>query len=518
MFARGSIPWFIAHDIKLSWRSMFQRGKGPRKRRASVPAPLVIGILLVLAALLLGVPLARWLQDATFAAVPIVAFLIDAVLLLVFTLMLSQTLVGAVDAFYDRGDLDLLLSSPIPPTRILIMRAVAMALQPMLLFGGVALPFVVPLAFYGHPEMLGVFVIVASLAFLSTAVGLAIAIGLFSAIGPRRTRTVAQVMAALVGAAFVLIAQVPALTGFGDDDQTTAGWLAGLMNAEDFPALATWPARAFLGEPLPLLTAALFATTVFTVVSLWVGRRFARDAAAASGADTIRTRKGREEARFGGSMMRATIIKELRLLCRDPGLLSQVLLRVFYLVPLAIVILTDTGESALLTPAIIAGGMSLLAGQLAGSVAWIALSAEDAPELLASSPHRMRDYWRAKMITALMVPGVLLVPVALLYAVFFDPLYAAIGIAAATASAWSAAMINLWLQKPTKRSEFRRSWASTLAANALELIASLAFAAFAGLAVAGLGIAWIPLTIAVAVIVLARRSEEAVLERITGAA
>jgi ABC-2 type transport system permease protein len=79
-------------------------------------------------------------------------------------------------------------------------------------------------------------------------------------------------------------------------------------------------------------------------------------------------------------------------------------------------------------------------------------------------------------------------------------------------------MINLWLQKPTKRTEFRRSWSSTLGANMLELATSLSFAAFAGLAVAGLAYAWIALAVAVAVIALARRSEAAVMERLTGAA
>ena len=101
---------------------------------------------------------------------------------------------------------------------------------------------------------------------------------------------------------------------------------------------------------------------------------------------------------------------------------------------------------------------------------------------------------------------------------FFEPWAAVIGVAAATASAWSAAMINLWLQKPTKRTEFRRSWSSTLGANMLELATSFCFAAFAGLAVAGLAYAWIALAAALLIIALARRSEDAVRERLTGAA
>lgn len=516
MFARGSIPWFIAHDIRITWRTWFQK-KGRKKRRRAVPVPIVAGGILLLVTLAMGVPFARWLQDEIFVATPLAAVLIDGVLLLVFTLMLSQTVVAAVDAFYDRGDLDLLLSSPISPTRILVTRAVAMAVQPALLFGAVATPFVIPMALFGHPEMLGVYVVVVSLALLSTALGLAAAIGLFSAIGPRRTRTVAQVLAALVGALFVIAAQVPNLMGVDDDEPVTTGWVLDLMEAEDLPDPVMLPAEAFLGSPAPLLVVAVLSLALFAVVAIWVGRRFARDAAAASGADTARSKKGREESRFGATMMRATIAKELRLLLRDPGLLSQVLLRVFYLVPLGFVILTDTGDSALLMPAIVAGAASLLAGQLSGSVAWIAISAEDSPELLASAPYPIRDFWRAKLAVSLLVPGVLVVPLMLLFA-FFQPLAALIGLVAAIASAWSAAMINLWLQKPTKRAEYRRSWSSTFGANMLELLASISFAAAAGLAVAGLVHALIPAALAIVIIALARRSEDAVLERITDTA
>jgi len=515
MFARASIPWFIAHELRVTWRTWFQR-RGRRKRRISVPIPVVVGLILGIATLAVGVPVANSLRDTELVATPLVAFIVDAGLLLMLTLMLSQTLVSAVDAFYERGDLDLLLSSPVPPTRILVVRAVAMAIQPALLFGGLALPFALPIAILGHPEILAVFPMVAALALFSTGVGLAIAIALFSSIGPRRTRTVAQVMAAVVGAAFVIVAQIPNLLS-DDEDPLTAGWLIDLLNADTFPAIARWPAEAFLGSPVPLVVFLSVAALTFAAVAWWVGRRFARDAAAASGADTVRVRKGRDSARFGASMARATMAKELRLLFRDPGLLSQVLLRVFYLVPLAIVIMNDRGESAVFAPAVAAAAASLLAGQMAGSVAWIAISAEDAPQLLASAPHPLRAFWRAKLATAMLVPGVLVTPLMIIFA-FFQPWAALIGLVTAAASAWSAAMINLWLQKPTKRTEFRRSWSSTLGANMLELATSLSFAAFAGLAVAGLAYAWIALAVAVAVIALARRSEAAVMERLTGAA
>jgi ABC-2 type transport system permease protein len=281
--------------------------------------------------------------------------------------------------------------------------------------------------------------------------------------------------------------------------------------------VVTLPAEAFLGGAVPLIVIAVIALAIFALVANWVGRRFARDAAAASGADTIRTRKGRTEARFGASMVRATIGKEFKLLLRDPGLVSQVLLRVFYVIPLGFVILTDTGEINSIVPSIAAGAAALLAGQLAGSIAWLTLSAEDSPELLASAPIPIRAFWRAKLAVSFLIPAALLA-LPLIALTFLNPVAGLVGIVAAAASAWSAAMINLWLQKPTKRSEFRRSWSSTLGANLLELSTSAAIAAAAGMAVAGLVSAWIPAALAIGIVLLARRSEAAVLERLTGAA
>ena len=109
-------------------------------------------------------------------------------------------MVAAVDAFYQRGDLDLLLASPVSPVRILTVRAIAIAVNPALLFWALATPFLLPAAVLGHPELLAVYPVIGAMALLATAAGLALAIFLFRVIGPRRTRTVAQVLGAVIGA------------------------------------------------------------------------------------------------------------------------------------------------------------------------------------------------------------------------------------------------------------------------------------------------------------------------------
>lgn len=516
MFQRGSIPWFLQHELRVSWRNWFQRGRSGKRRRRAIPTPVVVIAILVALTAFVGVPVASSLRDTAIEVTPIVAFIVDAAMLLIFTLMMSQTVVVAVDAFYERGDLDLLLSSPISPKRILTVRAIAISVNPALMFGALATPFVIPMALFGHPGMLAVLVVIACLALAATAIGLAIAITLFATIGPRRTRTVAQVVAAVTGAAFVIVAQIPNIIDRGDEGPASVGFIADLLNRDSLPAIAMWPAEAALGSIVPLVLFVLAAVGLFVVVSQWVGRRFARDAAAASGADRGRKRQGRGETRFGSSAARAMIAKELRMLFRDPGLVSQVLLRVFYIVPLAIVMLTNPSESDRLVPAIVAAGAALLAGQLAGSVAWLGISAEDSPQLLASAPIPMRAFWRAKMQAALLFPAFTVLPVLLAYAIF-EPLAALIGLACATASAMSAIMINLWLQKPAKRSEFRRAMSSNFAATMLELLNTMAFAITAALAVLGIVYFLIPLAVAIGILLLSRRSEATLQERMAEA-
>jgi ABC-2 type transport system permease protein len=465
----------------------------------------------------LGVPAALALRGVEIVPDPVIAIIVDAVILLIFSLMLSQTLVAAVDAFYQRGDLDLLLASPVSPTKILTVRALAIAVNPAMLFAALATPFLLPAAVLGHPELLGTYVVIGAMSLLATAIGLALAIFLFRVIGPRRTRTVAQVLAAIIGALFVIAAQLPNIISNNEQGANFWNeWILDLVAEGGLPAVALWPAQAILGNLTILLVIAVIAIVAFAIVAVWVGRRFAGDAAAANSADRAKRRApGRTKARFGGTPLRATIAKEGRLLRRDPGLISQILLRVFYIIPLGFFVFTSDDLGAGLNGVVVASAIALLAGQLAGSIAWITLSAEDAPELLAASPVPLGSFWRAKLLATVGLPAILLSPV-LIGLLFIDPVAGIIAIVTGAGSAISAGLINLWLQKPAKRSEFRRSWNSSFAASILELAVSAAWAAAAGMAAAGLITALIPVAGAFAILGLAYRSERTILARVTG--
>lgn len=517
MFRRASIPWLLAHELRIVWRSVGSRKKpGPAgKRRLRIPSWLV-AVLVVAVVSAAFIPAAMALRDVEIVASPLLVIIIDLAIALILSLMLSQTVVSAVEAFYQRGDLDLLLSSPLSPTRILVVRALAIAVNPAMVFAALATPFLVPAAFLGHPELLATYGVIAAMSLTATAGGLALAIVLFRLIGPRRTRTVAQILAALVGAVFVIAAQVPNIMAGDDREAFWTERIYQIINVETLPAILLWPAEAVLGRPGPLVVILGSAIVLFAVVALWVGRSFGTDAAAAnSAAPTVRRRPAKTTARFGSGVVRATIAKEARLLLRDPGLISQVLLRVIYIFPLAVFIFTSGETLDGFAGVMAAGSIALLAGQLAGSIAWITLSAEDAPELLASAPVPIRRFWNAKLVVTLVPSAVLVLPAALALALF-APVAGILALIGGAAAATSAALINLWLQKQTRRAEFRKSWSSSFAASVLELATSAGWAAAVGLAVAGSVYALAALAIAVGVLAFSYRSEASIQARLTG--
>ncbi len=500
----GSPTWLLVHEMRLSWR-----GLTAKKAVGGVGAMIGFGFL----ALLMvggGVIIGLALRKLQVPVIPLSAAIALAACAMTFTLMLSQTLAAASEALYERGDLDLLFSSPIPPRTVLLVRALGVATGVLTVFLIFITPLLGPAVVMGHPQWLGLFGVLAALALLATATGLNLAMALFKLIGPRRTRTVAQVLAALTGAAFFLVSQIRTIMGERASEslfQTVAREAS--EGHLKLPPIAYWPLKAMLGEPLPLLAMLAIGVGAFALSALGLGKRFADAAAATQGAETSAAKpaKGRDKA-FAGGVFAATLAKELRLILRDASLLSQVLLRVLYLVPTALILSRNAGHGD--GGAALAGGAGVvvfLAGQVAGSLAWITLSAEETPDLLAVSPAATRTLRRAKLAAALL-PVALLLALPLGVLVWLAPMTALWTAIGAGLSAWSCGLINVWHQKPGKRADFKRRRGSSWFATLAEVVVSALLAVATGLAVAGL-VQWalIPLAAAGLAMLALRRSD-----------
>jgi ABC-2 type transport system permease protein len=178
------------------------------------------------------------------------------------------------------------------------------------------------------------------------------------------------------------------------------------------------------------------------------------------------------------------------LLRRDPWLVSQTLMQLLYLLPPALLLWRsfDTGIGALvlLVPVLV-----MAAGQLAGGLAWLAISGEDAPDLVATAPVTERLAMRAKSEAVMGSVAVVFVPFAVVLALA-SPFHMLVAATFVAVAAYSATRIQLWFRAQARRTQFRRRHTSSRLATYAEALASIAWASTAGLAAAGTWIAAIP--------------------------
>ena len=450
----GTFLWLLANDVRLNWRRCTDMLGGTRP---AALAAVFLGGGLVLH--LLAWCLIPWLSPHVHRAEAAPAPLI-AIVVCTFSWMIAQSLFGATRTLFDRADLDLLLGSPLPPVRVFAAKAAAITAST---FGSIAL-LTLPLANTGalvdRAAWLGIYPALMGLALIATALGLGLAIGLFFLVGPRRARVYTQLTGAFIGGAFVLGAQIAALLP-APMQSAVSDWIgdAGLAQGGGVHAVLRLPLDAVRGDLSAMFLLMLLGSALFSAAVFGLGERFARANLAAAGAPA--PTGGKTGMRFRSGLGRNVRAKEWRLLARDPGLFAQLSLQIIYTIPVAVVLLrSQTLPTALaLAPTIV-----VVAAQVAASLAWITVSAEDAPELMASAPVSPAAIDRGKLsAVALPVAVVLAVPLVCLALVSWRA--ALISTVTAAAAATSTALLNFWHPMPgSRRGMLRRHSQSKLIA------------------------------------------------------
>lgn len=477
LFASGSFGWLLGHEIRLTLREMAGKARRRSGKGRWIAAIVFIGFLGFSA----GVPLGLLARRFGLAPDAVTVALIDAGVVVVFSLLLSQTLSAATTALYQRGDLDLLFSSPLDPRRILAVRIIGLAASSVWLMLFLVSPIVVPAALIGgHPEWLSSIPVLLDAALVGSAGGTALSMALFSVLGARRTRTVAQILGALIGAAVFLATQLHAILGGRRTSIVSVirEW-AQTHDLSNHPVLSL-PARAALGDPVALLIVTSGALVIFIASAFGLGARFADHAATAAGAAPA-TRAPRRAGRvtFGRGPFASLLRKEIVLVLRDPTLISQTLMQVLYIIPPSLLLVhgatRSNGEAAPL--AFGAGAVVFLAGQLAGGLGWVAVSGEDARDLIRGAPLTPGRIAQAKALAVVvMVMALLAAPLVAL--AWFAPWVACVALVGAAANAAAMALVEHWMAKPGKRSDFRhRQQTSGLAVTFSELLLSFLISA-----------------------------------------
>ncbi len=498
MSGPATLAFLANHELRLGWRdwvSMMTAGHRRRLRSVAIALIVFAGFMHLLAYSMVGRYAATGLlpDKATLVVV-------TGIMLLSWSLLLSQAMESVTRAFYARSDLDLILTSPVSPRKIFSVRigriAVAVALMAMLL----AAPFIDVLAYFGGAHWLAAYGVVAAMGAVAAALAVALTVALFRTIGAKRTRLIAQIVAAVIGAAFVIGLQVAAILSYGSLSRFAplqSEWL--IARAPDVGSVLWWPARAALGDPAALLLVAAISIALLGAAILTFSARFGDHVVAAAGVSqgVVRQRRWSEKFRRR-SAARALRHKEWTLLARDPWLMSQTLMQILYLLPPAVLLwrsfYSGTGASVVLVPVIV-----MAAGQLGGGLAWLTISGEDAPDLVASAPIGARRVIAAKIEAVMGAIAVLFAPLiaALAFAATWPALVAAAGVLIAAAA---ATLIQLCFRSQARRSLFRRRQVSSRIATFAEAFSSIAWAGCSALAAGGTWLALFPAVIALGIL------------------
>jgi ABC-2 type transport system permease protein len=472
--APGGMLWLLGHELRLAWYGAALNTGG--KRRPGIASMLA---WLAGAAMLHFFAWTALLQLRRSGADPMVlAPLATLILLTCATFMLSMALKSCVLALFERGDLDLLLSSPLPSPSIFAVRLLGVAASTAALFLYLFTPFANVALAFGMPGWLGIYVAIGACAILAACAAMLLTLALVRLLGARRTRVLAQVLAAVAGAALFLLAQAYNLVAHDSGGDFGRTLTAFARNPALGPASVLWlPGRAVLGAPLPLLFLALLAGLAFTLTVARTHRFFVHGLQQAAGCTRVAARPaGAPAFRFRASLFDTIVIKEWRLIARDPHLISQVLLQLIYLLPLALLVLRNGSAAG----AAVGTGLTLLCASLTGGLAWIVISAEDAPDLLTASPAPARTIRLAKLAAAAM-PPLLLVALPLLWLIVQSPLRGLLTAFTAVAAVFGAALIVLWVGRPAPRSDFKMRGKENFLCTLFELLNSLSWGALAWL-------------------------------------
>jgi ABC-2 type transport system permease protein len=503
MIRPGTIAWFARHELLLAWRDWAWLLSGGHSRHWVVGAAGLVAVVAFMHALaLLTLPPA-----AELAGVPGLHLLavVGGTLALYGSLMLSQAIESVTRAFYARGDLDLILSSPAAASRLFAVRIGAMTASVMGMALVLGAPVINVLAWSAGAKWLAAYGVIVALAMAAVALSAVATVLLFAMIGARRTRVVAQIVAAVVGAGFVICIQFFAILSIGSMSRIE------FLSSQDFlkhaPAADSplWlPASAAAGDLPALAIVVGLAVLMLAGAVRFCAPRFARLAlatSAVSAGEAGARRQGwhRRRAAFRPrSPAQALRSKEWVLLRRDPWLISQSLMQILYLLP-PFFLLWQTyyggsNGANLLVPVLI-----MAAGQLAGGLAWLAVSGEDAQDLIGSAPVTASRVWRAK---AEAVAGVLVLvfgPAVVLLAIV-DPVLALVAFLGIATAATSATLIQFWFRAQVKRSLFRRRHVSSRIATFAEAFSSITWSGAGAVALVNPWLAVIPGGAALAVL------------------
>lgn len=465
----GSFAWLAQHELRLAWRGR-SKGWAAWLGLALGGLWLVGGCFIAWGLMDVPIPFTAWAGTGVLAAVVVML-----------SFMTTQAILGSQQTLYERRDLDLMFTAPIDGRTVLLAKLVGIAGAIVMVYVFLVLPLALPVAVLGHPGLLGVAGVLAALAMTASAIGIAITLVLAKVAGPRAARTVGQVSAAVLGGAIFLISQL----GRGSRGRESSIERTFREFHEHGLGSTGWsgiPGHAAFGDALSLAVMLAVGIALFAGAGMVLRRLFLSGYQDATMTLSRSKPTGKATARlFHAGLFRSVLAKEWRLLARDPALLFQMVLRLVYMAPLVLGAMQGGGK--LFAPSL-AFASVLVATQLAGSLAWLTVSAEDAPDLITVAPVRKDSIDTAKLTAALLMaaPFAVIIP-AILATIAGRPLGALITMVLTAIGGALAGFIELKLGKPGQRAAFAKRRQGGFVSGIVGILVAFLFGGTAGLAV-----------------------------------
>ena len=494
---RGPLWWtLLVHESRLFWRGVGLVGGGAKRKalaRARRGFTLALALVFFHA---IGFSVA-YLLPLRWADTPILRIGALVTLLLLTTWLISAAMTRVVMAFYERRDLDLMLSAPVDAGLVLTVRVAAVIVSIWGLFALFIYPMLNMAMLLGRFWVASYYALLPLLAMLATAFALFVSGAFIRLLGMRRARTALQLVAAFSGALIYLISQAGSFV-HEDTRRSLYAWIARQTSAADASWIATSATGLMRGDAIPWL---VFPVVCAAALALAIPATRARFLAGAQTPDTTTRNATLSAAAYKrriarGFARRASfrlVIKEWTLLLRDPRLLTQVALQMLYLLPLVFLSFGRGATAMALGSATWVVASVALTGTLAASLAWLTVSGEDAPDLLAASPLAPLAILTTKLFAAV------LPPLALAWLVGIgiarnDGTAGLVTLIYATLTCVSAALIATANPLPGKRSDFQRRRRGNVFVAIVEQLGYLAWAGAAGAAARGLFVWCVALT------------------------
>jgi ABC-2 type transport system permease protein len=371
MFAPASFSWLFLHELRVLWRgSILVRTQNYVLVPVIAVALMFQGAAFILAWQVIRHPLPE--REMILVA--------DLNLFFFGVLMLSRAMTSAIDVLYGRGDVDFLLASPIAPGRVLAVRMIGVAFSvaaPWALLGGALAN---AMALFGQYWALAIYPMLLAEGFIAAALAFAIVVVLVGRVGPKLARRAGHALALVMGVFIFALGQAPRFI----DPVTLGNFWESVMPAGHATGLKWMFGRGLLGEPRPLLGSVAFGLAVFLAIWAALEGQFAAGAVTAAAYRPAGAEK-RQGGAFRARPAAAIFMKNLRLLTRFPGVVSQTVYRSLTLVPVAM-ILSGRLHMGGVGIEVVAPLLIFLAGQLGLFFISVMVGSDESPDLARTAP------------------------------------------------------------------------------------------------------------------------------------